>query len=419
MPLALARNRTPYEEHRSYVLGVLGRRCRWLDESDREAIFHDAYALTLEKQRDGGLVLEDMHPAQVRAYLTQTALNKALDEGKRAWRKRSVAIGEDDDFADEHERGAEDLLDASMDGARVREIVAELPERQQTIVKLRFYFDRTPAEIQTYLGITERAYRRDLERAMRHVSEGYELVRSGRFCETRRSLILAHVAGIAGPNRAMDARRHMQTCPGCRQWAAELRTAGQQVAAAVPLPLVLLPGPGGALRERLLDLFVHAKQHTLGAVAKADPGSVQYAAAARPGAAVAAVAGCIALGGGATYCAVSGLPAPLRSLVAAHHHDHHQRAKATLPHVHAKPASARVTVAPRAAPAPALRGTTGGSTATPSIVRKIVTKHEAAVNQQFGFEVGGSPSGSSAKSSRPAPPPPPPPASRPSNEFGP
>lgn len=416
----LAPTRTPYEEHRAYVLGVLRRRCGWLDESDREAVFHDAYAVTLEKQRDGDLALEAMHPAQVRAYLTQTSLNKALDEGKRAWRKRSVAIEEDDDFADEESRGADDLLDSSMDGARVREIVAELPERQQTIVKLRFYFDRTPAEIGAYLGITERAYRRDLERAMRHVSQRFELVRSGQFCETRRSLILAYVAGIAGPNRALDARRHLQTCPGCGHWAAELRAAGRQVAAAVPLPAVLLPGPGAALRERLLELATGAKHHALGVVGKADPGSVQYAAAARPGAAVAAVAGCIALGGGATYCAVQGVPAPLESLVAHHHHHHHRAATPARLPVAVHPASARVqTVATprrvavtRARPTPAERTVSRESAALTKAAKKA-----APVNRQFGFETGGSPS--AAASTPPPAPAKPSGSTKPSNEFGP
>jgi hypothetical protein len=45
---------TPYANHRDYVLGVLRRRCRWLAPDELEAVFHDAYALMLEKERDGG-----------------------------------------------------------------------------------------------------------------------------------------------------------------------------------------------------------------------------------------------------------------------------------------------------------------------------------------------------------------------------
>ena len=33
--------RTPYEQHRSYVLGVVAGRCPWVQRADREAIYHD------------------------------------------------------------------------------------------------------------------------------------------------------------------------------------------------------------------------------------------------------------------------------------------------------------------------------------------------------------------------------------------
>jgi RNA polymerase sigma factor (sigma-70 family) len=213
---------TPYEEHREYVLAVLARRCNWLDPSDREALLHDAYTVLLEKQRDQKLDPAAMRPLQVRAYLTQTALNKAMDEGKRAGRRRSVSL--DDEAVGVEPMDPQGALDESLvsrfDDAWVREIVAELPTRQQTVVKLRFFFDRSPQEIQQYLGVTERVYRRDLERAARHIARRYELVRDGAFCESRRSLILAYVRGVAGPNRTREARRHLDNCPGCASWAA-------------------------------------------------------------------------------------------------------------------------------------------------------------------------------------------------------
>jgi RNA polymerase sigma factor (sigma-70 family) len=216
----LSSSSTPYEQFRDYVLAVLSRRCGWLDPSDREALLHDAYAVFLEKQRDGLLDTRSMLPAQVRAYLTQTALNKAMDEGKRAGRRRSVSLDNEDLGIDpvDPERDLDDRVASSFDVARIREIVAELPERQQMIIKLRFFFERTPDETQHYLGVTERVYRRELERASRHIAQRVELVRSGTFCESRHSLLLAYVTGIAGPHRIAEARRHVATCPGCASW---------------------------------------------------------------------------------------------------------------------------------------------------------------------------------------------------------
>lgn len=213
-----------YVDHRTYVLNVLARRCRWLDQDDREAVFHDAYAVMLEKNRAGTLDLSTLHALQVRAFLVRTAINKALAEGKRAWRKRSVSLTDQDDHHEAfHDDGSslEDLVAGTADRARLLEIVSELPERQQTIVKLRFFFDREPAEIQRYLAVTDRSYRRELERAMRHIAERFELVVTGDFCESRRSVILALVAGVAGPSRADVARRHLATCPACSAWAAD------------------------------------------------------------------------------------------------------------------------------------------------------------------------------------------------------
>jgi RNA polymerase sigma factor (sigma-70 family) len=229
---------SPYEQHRDYVLAVLARRCAWLDPSDREALFHDAYALFLEKQRDGQLDAGAMRAPQVRAYLTQTALNKAMDESKRAGRRRSVPLDDDMLCIDpaDPERGLDERLEARLEDARIREIVAELPERQQVVIKLRFFFGRSPREIQRYLGVSERIYRRELERATRQIAARYQQVRQGTFCEERRSLILAYVTGIAGPNRAISARQHLNSCPACASWATEVRRAAARAASAVPCP---------------------------------------------------------------------------------------------------------------------------------------------------------------------------------------
>jgi RNA polymerase sigma factor (sigma-70 family) len=321
-----------YEADRDYVLAVLRRRCGWLDAGDREAVLHDAYAVLLEKQRDGVVDIDAMHPRQLRAYLTQTALHKALDEGKRAGRKRSRPLGEADLLVDERGRLAEEVVEAAADRERIQEILGELPERQQTIIKLRFFFDRAPEEIQRYLGVTNRVYRRELERALRRIGERFELVRDGTFCESRRSTILAFVAGIAGPTRSMQARRHLDTCRGCARWAAELRGAGQQVAAAIPMPaLELGHGRLHELADRIVGALEIVKHHVAHAALRADATAAQYATGLRPGSAVAAVAGCIAMSGAATYCAVEGLPQPLSAIGIQSHsprHSHKPRAHA-------------------------------------------------------------------------------------------
>jgi RNA polymerase sigma factor (sigma-70 family) len=223
---------TPYDEHRDYVLAVLGRRCAWIDPADREALLHDAYLVFLEKQRDGRLDVTQMCPPQVRAYLTRTALHKAMDERRRLDRRHVVSLDDAGLGIDPVDPGQslDDLIISRFDDARVREIVAELPRRQRLVITLRYFFCRSPEEIQHRLGITERVYRRELERASHELARRFALVRQGTFCQTRRSAILAHITGVAGTDRGAQAQRHLETCPSCASWAAPQRSAMRDAA---------------------------------------------------------------------------------------------------------------------------------------------------------------------------------------------
>ncbi len=263
-----------------------------------------------------------MNAQQVRAYLTQTALNKALDESRRAERRRTTALDEFvENRADTGEQ-VEERVAANLAGAPVREIIAELPARQQAVVKLRFYFERAPEEIQQVLGMTERTYRRQLERAMRKITERYELVRTGLWCEDHRKLVIDYVAGLAEDQRAERARAHLRGCPGCARMAAELRVATRRTAALLPMPALVeqghLTGRLGDLVDSARDLIgegARCVERLLAPVySRVDPASTSFAGAVRPGTIAASISACLAIGGGATYCAVEGLPEPLRSL---------------------------------------------------------------------------------------------------------
>ena len=226
-----------YEQHRGPVVGALARRCPWVAPVDRESLYHDAYTAMLERERIGTLEPERMHPRELRAYLVKSAIHKALDERKSAERRLTVPL----DLAS-HDRadGGPALDEAAIrafDAATVRELVDELPARGQAVLRLRFLHELEPTEIQSLLRISRRAYRKELERAVRQIASRYELVRSGRWHEMRRSLVLAYVAGVTGPRRTRMARQHLAACPDCALRAVELRRAAERVAAVVPLPV--------------------------------------------------------------------------------------------------------------------------------------------------------------------------------------
>jgi hypothetical protein len=209
-----------------------------------------------------------------------------------------------------------------LDGAPLRELVDGLSPRRAAVIKLRFWLGLTPDQIQTALGISERTYRKEVERAYRELAAGVRLVREGRFCDTRRGAVLAYMAGTAEPRRAAEARVHLDSCAACRQMAVAVRDAASKAAAMLPLPEPTVHhGPLGhcaellaGLRDQLEGLVGVAKQHAVSAATRIDSSAGHYAAGARPGAVATIVVGCLAVGGGATYCAVEGLPAPLAPL---------------------------------------------------------------------------------------------------------
>jgi RNA polymerase sigma factor (sigma-70 family) len=319
MTVAFRQAPTPYEDHRDYVLGVLAARCRWVSSGDREELYHEAYASMLDLQKSGRLEPRRMHPRQVRAYLSKAAIRKALDERKSAARRLTAPLGREVEDRPDQSRPVDDRVAGMLDSRAIREIVSELSQRQQAVVQLRFCLELEPGEVQRLLGISARAYRKELERAVRQIAARYELVRQGRWCETRRSLVLAYVAGIAGPERAREARTHLAGCPGCARMAGELRQAAEQAGGLLSVPNIALQDgvlARGAdalasVRDAVADLGAGAKQQATGLVGRlTDPTPL---AGARPGAAAAAIAGCIAVGGGATYCAVEGVPDAIRA----------------------------------------------------------------------------------------------------------
>lgn len=436
---------TAYEQHRSYVMAVLVRRCGWLEPDEREEIYQDAFLVVLEKVRAGRLDLGEMAAAQVRAFLTQTAINKALDEGKRVGRSRSVPLEDTELNVSDGSNAPEEVAAAGFEGARLREIVGDLSERKAAIVKLRFFFDRSPTEIQGFLGISERVYRRELERAMRQIHDGFELVRDGSYCASRRSGIIALMTGIAGPTRARAAREHLKSCPSCTAWASQLREAARDVGALAPMPdLVLRRGPFErlldalhGLRDSLFDAGATAKQHGAALLARVDQASAGVISGARPGSVAAVLASCVTLGGSAGYCVVNGLPEPLRGAAAVvlgdSSKDVHKHAAAETHHASSAPPpleeSAPVEASspepppeepspPPSKPKPQKRSHQHKSASSGEAAAAAASEPATpeAVNQEFGFE------GESAPAPAPAPAPPPEPSPAPAgggDEFGP
>ena len=209
------------------------------------------------------------------------------------------------------------------------------------------------------LGVTERTYRRQLERAMRKVSERYEVVRAGLWCDDRRELILEFVSGLASPDQADLARAHIKSCPGCARMAAELRETTRSAAALLPMPVVFSGGAlarfgdtAGAMRDWISDTVSIVARQVASVVSRVDPNAATYVPAARPGGMAAALVACVAIGGGTTYCLVEGVPDSLQSIVGA---DASEPSKEPERRPDPEPAAVTTEVAPPPVAAPPIR----------------------------------------------------------------
>jgi RNA polymerase sigma factor (sigma-70 family) len=294
----------------------LSRRFSGLPEEDIEEAVQTACRRFLDRAPD----VSD--PAAVHAYLHTSAYNLLVDELAR--RKRTVVIdptaGMVEEAASEDPGPAEELIaleDEAELGMLVEEVAGALNERQRDIFTL-WASGRRRSEIAAQLGIKERAVKRALEETMQR-SRAALADRAGGGCEEGETLVLRFVCGIAEAGEALRARAHLERCGRCGSLANQLE-AWREKAGFVLGPVAIEaahPGLIGRVIGRTGGALSSAKRHVLGGATQAQQQvAAGYArtvdptplAGARPGAVVAVVASCIAVGtGAATYCAQQGV----------------------------------------------------------------------------------------------------------------
>jgi DNA-directed RNA polymerase specialized sigma24 family protein len=122
-----------YRAQGGYVLGVLARRSPFIRPEDRQAVYHDAFALVLEKARCGRLDVDAMRPRQLRAYLTKVAVLLARERIRWGELPHTHPLTESDIEQENGDEPAEERVADGSELAVLREIVAELPERQRAV----------------------------------------------------------------------------------------------------------------------------------------------------------------------------------------------------------------------------------------------------------------------------------------------
>ncbi len=329
--------------------------------------------------------------SEVFAWLRTTAQRELWRIQKRARREPPVDIDAIPLHPDawtvlgpEHELiENEDLLE--VDEA-AQAVLTRLSERQREIVALQSR-GKTRPQIAAHLGMTQRTVKRQLERIM--TTGRGELVRlAGHGCKDGETVVARMAFGLASQREIRDAQLHLALCRQCGSMFERLDLWRERVAAALPLPALEQTHPATLERavHHLADGFASLRQWTSDGASglrqqagdstgqlKQHASAVYYRvidptplAGLRPGAAAAAIAGCLAIGGGTTYCVTQNVDpfGRVRALIGPA--ESNQRAQAhTTRHVHRKPSPTPTpTATATATPSPVTT-----ATATPTLVR--------------------------------------------------
>ena len=203
-----------------------------------------------------------------------------------------VAVGPEEELIERED-------DAELELA-AHAVLARLSERQRKIAALHARGRKRP-QIATHLGMTPRSVKRQLEQIM--TVGRAELVRlAGQGCAAGEPLVARLAFGLASPQEAGEAQLHLATCPRCGILYERLDLWREKVATLVPIPAIEQARPGLAewAVQRAGEGLASLKQHATAGYSRAvDPTPL---AGVRPGAAATAITGCLAIGGGTTYC---------------------------------------------------------------------------------------------------------------------
>ncbi len=215
---------------------------------------------------------------------------------------------------------AEELIaledDVDLD-VLVREIADSLPEARRDVLALwAVGLGRT--EISQRLGVSERVVKRSLEEIMGEARAAVAR-HAGGGCSDGETLVMRSACGLGSAAEAARAQLHLSNCTPCSLFAERLESWREKAGALLPVPVALeatSPGLLGRAAERTGHAIDAVKRQVLGGGAQArQQAGAMYGRAVdptpltgvRPGAVAAVVAGCIAIGGGATYCARQGV----------------------------------------------------------------------------------------------------------------
>ena len=299
---------------RGQLVGEVASRFRHRSADEVEEAFHEAYTRALTRCRW-------RRDKEVYGWLRRAMTNLLIDRERREGRELVADTGSGAflDVTDVREEPLR-VLGRREERAEVRDVhrtvLKQLTDRQRRVILLHAKgTDRK--EIAHRVAASEDAVKKDLKRVFR-IARDQLVSRSGHGCSHGEALVIRYAFGLGGKAIPTEAQLHLASCERCGQFFKELESWREKVAALLPLPAVEQASPGaleraaqnatdvlGQLKQQAVDGGTHIKQHATATYYRAvDPTPLS---GVRPGAAAAAIAGCLAIGSGATYCVENGV----------------------------------------------------------------------------------------------------------------
>jgi RNA polymerase sigma factor (sigma-70 family) len=260
-------------------------------------------------------------PGAIYKWIRTAAFRYLNREADRHRRELAVDPVEDGiaTFAADEPGPVEELI-AQEDDADLAMLVGEvsssLSDRRRDVLAL-YGAGYRRQQIAERLGLTERTVKRDI-REIVDLARATLARFAGGGCDLGEPLVVRLVCGISTPEESAQAREHLAHCERCGLLSEKLTAWREKAGAMLPAPVAEGVSPGvlerlahrsaeglSSLKQHVLDGGTQIKQHATTSYYRAvDPTPL---AAARPGTVGAVIASCIAIGGGATYCAHEGI----------------------------------------------------------------------------------------------------------------
>jgi RNA polymerase sigma factor (sigma-70 family) len=293
------------EQHRRAALRLLGRTFPGLSDQ-HEDIFNEVATRLFERSREQGFWPEALHGYLLGA-VAKNAAHKLRTARQRDTHPSDPQLGELAQLAGER---VEERVLGELDAANYRSIIRSLNSRQRAVAKLRYDWGLSAGQIAELLEIDVQRCYRDLRRATTKIRRKARRIQAGEHVGDWERLFESYLAGTASAAQRAEARLLLDNSPQARSIAVAMYRQTSGLAQLLPVPPLAAAAGGGqglrlvelleAGRQHVTDGATAAKQHASAVMARVD---VTPIAGARPGAATAAIIGCLAIGrGAATYC---------------------------------------------------------------------------------------------------------------------